>query len=134
MGALQATHTLRLALLLCCAARLASGACSSKDIHANSCIHDAKARIGPLPTLKTASAAACCSACSDNRDCKAWTFYDGSSCNLFTDAGAKATAGHCSSSVAASPVPPPSSPWVPPVAPGPACTDCPNIIFCLTDE
>ena len=30
--------------------------------------------------------------------------------------------------------PPPSGPWVPPPQPGPACKDCPNIIFALTDD
>ena len=33
------------------------------------------------------------------------------------------------------PAPAPSSgPWVPPPPAGPACKDCPNIIFALTDD
>lgn len=123
-------RSLPLLALLCLAA--ASPQCGSKDLYANSCVHDGKSRIGPLPTLQAKDAAACCEACGDHRECKAWTFWGENSCNLFSSDAEKGQEGDCTSSVPAGKTP--SSPWVPPVAPGPACTDCPNIIFCLTDE
>ena len=133
---MQATSSVAMLLL---AAPFAAGelACSAPDLWKNTCFANSEHRIGP--TLKVSSAQECCNNCSDTTDCKAWTFWDGSDCNLFSNvdgahAGDNCVSGDGSDAPPTPPGPPGPPGWTPPPPPGPACTDCPNIIFSLTDD
>ena len=104
--------------------------------HAGVCLHD---RAHILKKLNgVASADACCAACADAATCAAFTFFNRSSCNLFTDVGDAQNLPSCESGYppgsGPAPAPPPPPPPQPVPPPGPACTTCPNIILMFTDD
>jgi arylsulfatase A-like enzyme len=89
---------------------------------ASTCTNNAKNKI---KEVKAATPDECCAACDSNTKCASWTQWDGDNCNLFSTAEGFHDGDCTSGGVPPAPDPP---------QPGPACTDCPNIILMLTDD
>ena len=56
--------------------------CATSHSSSSVCFHNPK---GKLAVDHRPSAAECCAACKDNENCKSWTFWNTSDCNLFKD-------------------------------------------------
>jgi hypothetical protein len=105
-------------------ASAAVSACDPSSYANATCSSNRKHRVAALANIATP--AACCSACSANARCKAWTHYGSTKCNLFST-GDGPHAGPCVSGGVTPPTPPTP---VPPA--GAICKDCPNIILMIT--
>ena len=106
------------------AASAAVSACDPSSYANATCSSNRKHRVAALANIATP--AACCSACSSNARCKAWTHYGSTKCNLFST-GDGPHSGPCVSGGVTPPTPPTP---VPPA--GAICKDCPNIILMIT--
>ena len=122
--------------------------CQPANLWNRTCFSNAQGRIGQFKTVDTARK--CCGKCSQTTACKSWTWYQGTHCNLFKDVTGSNTGDSTCVSGTGAPAPSPSpaptpcafppcihstcESWTPPPEKGPACKDCPNIIFSLTDD
>jgi hypothetical protein len=79
----------------------------------------------------------CCAANAEKEHCVAWTHWLSTNCHLFSSVSGENTGDPTcmSGNFTAGPPPPPKPlPYPDRTPPGPPCTDCPNIVFSLTDD
>ena len=115
--------------------------CRPIDLGNRTCYHNPSGIMKAHPSCQKASC--CCDACSAKTGCASWTFFGSDSCNLFKTIGTPNAGDPSCVSGNGSPMPPAPAPsphphpgggWIPPPPPGPACKNCPNIIFSMTDD
>ena len=104
------------------------------------CLPNPSARIGQISS-SCASASACCAECAAaGAACQSWSWWDGNKCALFSTVGVPKIMAGCVSGAVQKPPPIPTPPAPTPrpypdrTPVGAPCTDCPNIIWALTDD
>ena len=85
------------------------------------------------------SIADCCAMCAGDERCQSWSSWGGGKCRTFSAIGPREELAGCTSGATGPPAPPPPVPerhfpYPDRTPPGPACRDCPNIVFALTDD
>ena len=108
--------------------------CAPAKLLNNTCLPNPHHHLGPF--LKNSSPTECCSMCAANTSCASWSFWDEKYhyCALFDSVGAEIiTRPDCVSGAIHAP-PHKVLPYPDRTPPGKPCTDCPNIIWALTDD
>ena len=111
--------------------------CARAQFYNNTCLPNPHHHLSPF--LKNSSPAECCSLCAANTSCASWSFWDEQNhyCALFDSVGAHVvTRSDCVSGAIHAPPKPPHKvlPYPDRTPPGKPCSDCPNIIWALTDD
>ena len=108
--------------------------CARADFYNNTCLPNPGHHLRPF--IKNSTPAECCSLCAVNASCASWSFWDKQehNCALFDSVGA--TVEKRSDCISGAIHAPPRSvlPYPDRTPPGKPCTDCPNIIWALTDD